>query len=86
MDIRTKINGRSVVLSGEASERLRNVLYREGYTSVRDSDDGEGFAGSDTIIFNDRLMYSNLIMLYQAEGADIRTRERILEGRAINDI
>ena len=86
MDIRTKINGRSVVLSGEASERLRNVLYREGYTSVRDSDDGEGFAGSDTIIFNDRLMYSNLIMLYQAEGADIRTPESLLEGRAINDI
>ena len=86
MDIRTKINGRSVVLSGEASERLRNVLYREGYTSVRDSDDGEGFAGSDTVIFNDRLMYSNLIMLYQAEGADIRTPESLLEGRAINDI
>ena len=70
MDIRTKINGRSVVLSGEASERLRNVLYRAGYTSVRDSDDGEGFAGSDTIIFNDRLQFlfqrnrTSLIFLY----------------------
>ena len=54
MEIRAEINGRSTVLSGAADERLRDVLYRSGYVSLRDSDDREGFAGSDTIIFNDR--------------------------------
>ena len=44
MEIRAEINGRSVVLSGAADERLRDVLYRSGYTSVRDSDDREGFS------------------------------------------
>ena len=86
MEIRAEINGRSVVLSGAADERLRDVLYRSGYTSVRDSDDREGFAGSDTIIFNDRLAYSNLILLYQAEGASIRTPESLMDGRRINDV
>ena len=86
MEINARINGRSVVLSGSPDERLRDVLYRSGYTSVRDSDDGEGFAGSDTIVFNGALRYSNLIMLFQAEGAEIRTPEDLLCGKRINDV
>ena len=86
MEIRAEINGRSTVLSGAADERLRDVLYRSGYVSLRDSDDREGFAGSDTIIFNDRPAYSNLILLYQAEGASIRTPESLLSGREISDV
>ncbi len=86
MEICVTINGKRALLQGKADERLRDVLYRSGYTSVRDSDDGEGFAGSDTIIFNNRLVYSNLIMLYQAENAEIRTPEGLLDGRKINDV
>ena len=84
MEYKCRINGEEVRLIGEADERLRDVLYRTGYLSVRDSDDGEGFAGSDTIIFNDTLKYSNLILLYQAEGATIRTAEGLLDGRELN--
>lgn len=79
-----KINGETVFLTGAATERLRDVLYRTGYRSVRDSDDAEGFAGSDTIIFNGKLRYSNLILLYQAENAEIRTAESLLNGRELN--
>ena len=71
---RCRINGEDIRLIGEPTERLRDVLYRTGYLSVRDSDDAEGFAGSDTIIFNGQLKYSNFILLYQADlvpiGAD----------------
>ena len=84
MDIRCIINNKNVVLSGKEDERLRDVLYRSGYNSVRDSDDGEGFAGSDTIVFNGKLKYSNLILLYQAQGAEIRTAEGLLKGRELN--
>ena len=86
MDVRCTINGKGVILSGSEDERLRDVLYRSGYSSVRDSDDREGFAGSDTIVFRGRLSYSNLIMLYQAEGAEIRTAEGLLSGRKTNDV
>ena len=81
MDVKCRINGKNAVLRGREDERLRDVLYRSGFTSVRDSDDREGFAGSDTIIFSGVPRYSNLIMLYQAEGADIITPEGLLSGR-----
>ncbi len=84
MEYRCRINGEEIRLLGEATERLRDVLYRNGYLSVRDSDDAEGFAGSDTVIFNGQLKYSNLILLYQAEGAEIRTAEGLLKGRELN--
>ena len=84
MEYKCIINNKNIVLSGKEDERLRDVLYRNGYNSVRDSDDREGFAGSDTIIFNGKLKYSNLILLYQAEGAVIRTAEGLLNGRELN--
>ena len=84
MEFKCRINGEVICLSGESTERLRDVLYRTGYRSVRDSDDAEGFAGSDTIIFNGELKYSNFILLYQAEGAEIRTAEGLLNGRELN--
>ena len=84
MTIQCKLNNEQIFLAGEPTERLRDVLYRNGCYSVRDSDDAEGFAGSDTIIFNGELKYSNLILLYQAEGAEIRTAESLLQGRELN--
>lgn len=86
MEIKCKVNGELVTLSGNETDRLRDVLYKSGYYSVRDSDDREGFAGSDTIIFNDVLRYSNFILLYQAEGADIRTAESMVKNRELNNV
>ena len=84
MDIKCRINGENIILIAERDERLRDVLYRSGYNSVRDSDDREGFAGSDTIVFNDELKYSNFILAYQAEGAEIMTAEGLLKDRKLN--
>lgn len=84
MELKCKINGEEVTLRAEPTARLRDVLYRAGYRSVRDSDDAEGFAGSDTIVFNGKLKYANFILFYQAEGAEIRTAESLLNGRELN--
>ena len=70
MELKCKINGEEVTLRAEPTARLRDVLYRAGYHSVRDSDDAEGFAGSDTIVFNGKLKYANFILFYQAEGVN----------------
>ena len=86
MELKCKINGEEVTLRAEPTARLRDVLYRAGYRSVRDSDDAEGFAGSDTIVFNGKLKYANFILFYQAEGAEIRTAESLLNGRELNDV
>lgn len=86
MEVRCRINGENISFFSNPDDRLRDVLYRIGYSSVRDSDDREGFAGSDTVVFNGRLRYSNLILAYQAEGAEIRTAESLLKDRKINDV
>lgn len=86
MEVRCRINGENISFFSNPDDRLRDVLYRLGYSSVRDSDDREGFAGSDTVVFDDRLRYSNLILAYQAEGAEIRTAESLLDDRKINDV
>ena len=80
------LNGRLAAADFPPDMRLRDVLYKLGCTSVRDSDDHEGFTGSDIIIFNDRLRSSNLTLLYKAEGAHIRTAESLRKGREINDV
>ena len=84
MELKCRLNGEEVTLRAEPTARLRDVLYRAGYRSVRDSDDREGFAGSDTIVFNGKLKYANFILFYQAEGAEIRTAESLLNGRELN--
>ena len=84
MEVKCRLNGENITLHGEPTARLRDVLYHTGCYSVRDSDDAEGFAGSDTIIFNGQLKYSNFILLYQAEGAEIRTAESLLEKGELN--
>jgi len=86
VEIKCRVNGELVTLTGNETDRLRDVLYRSGYYSVRDSDDREGFAGSDTIIFNDVLRYSNFILLYQAENAEIRTAESMVKNRELNNV
>lgn len=87
MEIKVRINGKNLRLeSSDPLKDLRSVLYSAGYNSVRDSDDREGFTGSDTIVFNSRLMYSNLIPFFRADGAEIYTAESLLKDRKINDV
>lgn len=87
MVVNVLLNGQKVKLPVKsASERLRNALYRYGLVSVRDSDDGEGFAGSDTILFDGILMYSNLIPACFADGHEIVTAEHLFERGKVSDV
>ncbi|MDD3057596.1 MAG: molybdopterin-dependent oxidoreductase, partial [Sphaerochaeta sp.] len=78
------VNGKNHSITCEQAESLRSVLVRLGYQSVRDSDDKEGFAGSDTVIFNDVPVYANLMLAQQAEGAEIRTAESLGNSRNLH--
>ncbi len=81
------LNGKKVAVDCTPDKVLRELLYENFHLlSCRDSDDREGFAGSDIIIFNDAVRPSNLIIASQIEGADIKTAESLLNGRDINDV
>ncbi len=73
MIIHCTIDGRPHTYSVRGKETLLQMLREFGCISVRDSDDGEGFAGSDTVIVNDVPVYANLMLAALAEGSDIRT-------------
>ncbi|MDD3059297.1 MAG: 2Fe-2S iron-sulfur cluster-binding protein, partial [Sphaerochaeta sp.] len=78
------VNGKNHSIACEQAESLRSVLVRLGYQSVRDSDDKEGFAGSDTVIYNDVPVYANLMLAQQADGAEIRTAESLGNSRNLH--
>jgi len=84
MDISCFINNRKKTLSCVAGESLQKVLKREGYIAVRNSDDGEGFAGSDTILVNGIPKYASLLIPGQIAGCDITTPEGLTKGRELS--
>lgn len=52
MKISFTLNGLKKTVHTEAGENVQALLQRLGIFSVRDSDDHQGFCGSDTIILN----------------------------------
>ncbi|MDY0303278.1 MAG: molybdopterin-dependent oxidoreductase Mo/Fe-S-binding subunit [Sphaerochaeta sp.] len=80
------VNNKRHTLEVADNRTLRSVLVQLGYRSVRDSDDGEGFVGSDTVLLNDIPVYANLTLAVQADGATIRTAESLGNSRHLNAV
>ena len=75
--INCTINGkkRSIDISPVAT--LRDMLLLNGNFAVRDSDDAEGFCGSDTVLLDGTPVFSNLVLAGEAEGCEIRTPDSL---------
>jgi len=73
--IKCIINGKNIELGYKEGMSLREALFTAGYNTVRDSDNAEGYAGSDTVIVNDIPAFANLMSPLQVEGKEIRTAE-----------
>lgn len=84
MKIECEINQIPRQLYIRPHETAQEVLKREGFISVRNSDDGEGFAGSDTILINAKPMYSTLILAASLEGKKITTAESLSKNRKLS--
>lgn len=67
-------------------ENVRNILFSLGMHSVRNSDDGYGFAGSDAILFNGRIVNASLLIAAQLEGAVIETAESLGKWNELSDV
>lgn len=84
MRITCTINNKKKTFDVDAAMCLRDLLVSDGHFCVRDSDDREGFAGSDTVLFNGEPVYSNLMLAFQADGADIRTPDSLCSLRSLS--
>lgn len=79
MKISFTLNGLKKTVHTEAGENVQVLLQRLGIFSVRDSDDHQGFCGSDTIIFNGKTVNAGLMIAAQIDGADIKTIESVMK-------
>lgn len=67
------INGKSRCFDVDPLMKLRDLLLKNGNFAVRDSDDGEGFCGSDTVLVDGVPVFANLMIAAEADGSEIRT-------------
>jgi putative selenate reductase molybdopterin-binding subunit len=84
MIIRCTINNKELKTEIEDKTTLREMLVRLGHFAVRDSDDKEGFAGSDTVLVNNIPIYANLMLAAEAQGSEIRTADSLAVGGKLN--
>ncbi len=73
MRVNCIINGKSRSFDVDPSMRLRQMLLINGNFAVRDSDDCEGFCGSDTVLVDGTPVYANLVLAGEVDGCEIRT-------------
>ncbi|MBQ1772579.1 MAG: molybdopterin-dependent oxidoreductase Mo/Fe-S-binding subunit [Clostridia bacterium] len=76
------INGKKRSIDINPCARLRELLLKNGNFAVRDSDDAEGFCGSDTVLLDGIPVFSNLVLAGEAEGCEIRTPDSL--GNSLN--
>ena len=67
------INGKRRSFDVNPEMRLRELLLKNGNRAVRDSDDCEGFCGSDTVLLNGMPVYANLVLAGEVEDCEIVT-------------
>ena len=73
MSIHCTVDGISRLFDVSPLKNVRELLYEAGYLGVRDSDNGEGFCGSDTILLDGIPVYANLLVAGEIEGCTVET-------------
>ncbi|MCR5761121.1 MAG: molybdopterin-dependent oxidoreductase Mo/Fe-S-binding subunit [Sphaerochaetaceae bacterium] len=86
MRVNCIINGKNRSFDVDASMRLRELLELNGNIAVRDSDDNEGFCGSDTVLVDGVPVYANLVLAGEVEGCEIRTPDGLADSRHLTVI
>ena len=86
MKIRCFINGVERIIDADPTTRLRDYLADNGHKAVRDSDDAEGFCGSDTVLIDGVPVYSNLVLTGEVEGCEIVTPDGIGDSKHLNAV
>ena len=75
MSVSFILNGKPVTIEAAPGTNALNLLRQQGLNSVRNSDDGYGFAGSDTILLDGKAVNATLLIAAQLEGCQVTTAE-----------
>lgn len=67
------INSKHRSFDIDPTMKLRDMLLLNGNFAVRDSDDSEGFCGSDTVLVDGTPVFANLVLAGEVNGCEIRT-------------
>lgn len=86
MKIMITLNGTPREIYTEAGENVQKLLKRAGINSVRNSDDGFGFAGSDSIWLEGKIVTASLLIAAQIDGKEIRTVEYLSRDGVISPV
>ena len=82
MIINCRINGIERRCDVDPLMRLRDFLVEMGHFAVRDSDDAEGFCGSDTVLVDGTPVMSNLMLAGEIDGCEVVTPDSL--GNSMN--
>lgn len=74
--VNLKLNGAEIGLSAEPGETLLAALRREHLFGARESC-GQGICGTCTVIVDERVVATCLMLAHQAEGSSVETIEGI---------
>ena len=77
MKVSFTLNGARQTLETCPGQNVQALLFNLGMHSVRNSDDGFGFAGSDAILLNGKIVNASLLIAGQLEGAGVKTAESL---------
>ncbi|ALR76281.1 molybdopterin-dependent oxidoreductase Mo/Fe-S-binding subunit [[Enterobacter] lignolyticus] len=77
MIIHFNLNGSAREMKVAPGENVQRLLFALGMHSVRNSDDGFGFAGSDAVLLNGRIVNASLLVAAQLDRATVRTAESL---------
>lgn len=84
MAIAFKLNGTVRSVEAHPSERLREVLQREGILSARNGCDNEGTCGACAVLVDGKLLNTCLLRVGQVAGKEIRTVESLAGHRELS--
>ncbi|MBI9103140.1 MAG: molybdopterin-dependent oxidoreductase Mo/Fe-S-binding subunit [Spirochaetales bacterium] len=86
MKITFCLNGKDITIETGSDESGVSLLKRAGIPSVRNSDNGFGFAGSDTILLDGKIVGAGLLVGPMLDGRDVKTIESLSKGRELSAI
>ncbi len=84
MNITFTLDGISRSVDVEPGLNAVKLLKGMGIDSVRNSDDGHGFAGSDTVLLDGKIVGANLCIAAQFDGRDVKTVNSLRQGRSLS--
>ena len=82
--IRVKLNGEPRQFNTEPGEKVRDLLRREGFISVRNGCDGRGACGACAIILDRKLVNSCLLLAPQIDGKELYTVDHLSRNRELS--